>query len=61
METILKNTARIHSIESFGTVDGPGIRFVVFMQGCSLQCKYWHNRDTCDINGGEVKTVDEII
>ena len=61
METILKNTARIHSIESFGTVDGPGIRFVVFMQGCSLQCKYCHNRDTWDINGGEVKTVDEII
>lgn len=61
MVTILKNTARIHSIESFGTVDGPGIRFVVFMQGCSLQCKYCHNRDTWDINGGEVKTVDEII
>lgn len=61
METILKNTARIHSIESFGTVDGPGIRFVVFMQGCSLQCKYCHNRDTWDINGGEVKTVDEIV
>lgn len=61
METILKNTARIHSIESFGTVDGPGIRFVLFLQGCHLQCKYCHNRDTWDMNGGEYKLVDEII
>ncbi|ORX22222.1 pyruvate formate-lyase 1-activating enzyme [Thermoanaerobacterium sp. PSU-2] len=51
---------KIHSIETCGTVDGPGIRYVVFMQGCPLRCAYCHNPDTWDYSGGKEVSTDEI-
>lgn len=52
---------RIHSIQSLGTVDGPGIRFVVFFQGCPLRCGYCHNPDTWDIQGGKEADSAELV
>lgn len=54
-------TGRIHSIESFGTVDGPGVRMVVFFQGCPMRCQYCHNPDTWEQAGGSLMTVEEIL
>lgn len=52
---------KVHSFETFGAVDGPGIRFIIFMQGCSLKCKYCHNRDTWDLHSGTPYTSSEIL
>ena len=52
---------RIHSLQSFGTVDGPGVRYVVFFQGCPMRCKYCHNPDTWPVNAGEEMEASYII
>lgn len=52
---------KVHSIETFGTVDGPGVRFVVFFQGCPMRCLYCHNPDTWFFGGGTEYTTDEIL
>ena len=54
-------TGRIHSIQSLGAVDGPGIRYVVFLQGCPLRCVYCHNPDTWAAEGGDTVEADALV
>ena len=51
---------RIHSFETLGAVDGPGLRFVLFLQGCGLRCRYCHNPDTWDCCGGQTVTAADM-
>ena len=54
-------TGRIHSMQTLGTLDGPGVRFVLFMQGCPLRCAYCHNPDTWEPANGQEMTAEAVL
>ena len=60
-QTISKPVLKVHSMETFGTHDGPGVRMVVFVQGCQFRCLYCANPDTIPLEGGQEMSIDELV
>ena len=54
-------TGYVHSIETFGSVDGPGVRFIIFLSGCAMRCDFCHNPDTWDMKAGKLMSAEELI